>query len=221
MPTVDEPQLLTLDRWIFRQRLSRTTPGRVLLLLHGWTGDENSMWIFARKVPAEYTLLAPRAPLADQNGGYSWREMTDGQWGFPSIEDLQPAADSLLAFMESWQASMSLAPEPFSVMGFSQGAAVAYVLALSHPDRVRRLAVLSGFLPSGAETVLKSRPLAGKPVFVAHGLKDDRIPVERARKSVVLLQASGARVTYCEAEVGHKVSKECVQGMEYFFASII
>ena len=218
---MDEPKLLDLDRWVYRQRLSSTMPGRVLLLLHGWTGDETSMWIFSRKLPAEYTLLAPRAPIVDENGGYSWREMADGIWGFPSMKELQPAADSLVDFVDRWQASMSLPVEPFSVMGFSQGAAVAYVLALSHPKRIRRLAALSGFLPAGAEKALKHRPLAGKPVFVAHGIKDNRISVERARESVELLKASGVRVTYCEADTGHKVGKECIHAKEYFFSSII
>ncbi len=221
MPTADEPKLLTLDRWIFRQRLAPAKPGRVLLLIHGWTGDENSMWVFSRKLPSEYTLLAPRALFSDQNGGYSWCKMIEGGHALPSMADLQPAAESLVEFIDAWRKSMVLPAEPFSLMGFSQGAALAYVLALTHPDRIHRLAVLSGFLPAGAENALKNKPLAKKSVFVSHGLNDDRIPVQRARDAVELLRASEARVTYCEADIGHKVSKECIQGMEYFFTSII
>ncbi len=221
MPTVDNPTLLTLGSWVYRLRLSKSQPGRVLLLLHGWTGDENSMWIFARGLPREYTLIAPRAPVADEKGGYSWRAMKNGSWGFPAFNDFLPAANSLVEFLKEWRSSMSLKEEPFSLMGFSQGAALASVLALSHPDKVRRLALLSGFLPSGSETILKKHPLEGKQIFIAHGRKDELIPVERARQAVDQLKASGARVNYCEADIGHKVSRDCIQGLEFFFASIL
>jgi len=55
------------------------------------------------------------------------------------------------------------------------------------------------------------QPLADKPVFVAHGTADKLVSVERARESVAILEKSGARVTFCEAEVGHKVGGECIE----------
>ena len=69
-----ETHLATLEDWTYRflppQRASR----RLLLLLHGWTGDENSMWVFARNFPRAAWMLAPRAPFLAPSGGYSWRE---------------------------------------------------------------------------------------------------------------------------------------------------
>ena len=32
-----------------------------------------------------------------------------------------------------------------------------------------------------------------------------------------LLEQAGAQVTYCEADVGHKVSADCLRGLENFF----
>jgi phospholipase/carboxylesterase len=177
------------------------------------------MWIFTRHLPAGYTVLAPRAPLAARQGGYSWREVPDGSWGFPSVDDLLPAVEALLDFVDGWSGSVSLDARRLDVIGFSQGAALAYALALLHPDRVRALAALSGFLPAGSDACLAGHPLDGKPVFVAHGTLDPRIPVDRARRSVRELQASGAMVTYCEAVTGHKVSKDCLVNMEAFFSS--
>lgn len=181
MPAATEPGLLSFDGWVFRLKPASEGSGRLLLLLHGWTGDENSMWIFARNLPSGYTILAPRAPIAARPGGYSWREMADGSWGFPSLEDLQPAVGALLDFVDRWSGEASLDAGHFDVIGFSQGAALTYALALLHPERVRALAALSGFLPLGSEVLLAGRPLEGKPVFVAHGTLDERIPVERAR----------------------------------------
>jgi phospholipase/carboxylesterase len=103
-------------------------------------------------------------------------------------------------------------PVLFDLVGFSQGAALAYTLTVLYPDSVHRLAALSGFLPAGAETLLLARPVVGKPVFVAHGRQDNLVPVEQARRSVALLKEAGAQITYCETEVGHKVSAECLRG---------
>jgi len=94
---------------------------------------------------------------------------------------------------------------------------MSYTVALLYPDRLRTLAVLSDFLPDGAENLLAGRPLAGKLVFVSHGQQDDMIPVEQARRSVKLLKESGAKVVYCESMVGHKVGKECVHELDRFF----
>ena len=39
-----------------------------------------------------------------------------------------------------------------------------------------------------------------------------------ARASMTLLEQAGAVVTYCEADVGHKVSADCLRGLETFFS---
>ena len=78
------------------------------------------------------------------------------------------------------------------------------------------MGVLAGFVPSGLEEVIVKRPLKGKSVFVAHGTQDEMVPVDRARASIELLEKAGANVTYCEDEVGHKVSAACLRALESF-----
>ena len=65
---------------------------------------------------------------------------------------------------------------------------------------------------------MSQRPLEGKSFFVAHGTKDETVTIDRARASIALLEQAGAHVTYCEDEVGHKVSVKCLQGLKNFFA---
>jgi phospholipase/carboxylesterase len=59
--------------------------------------------------------------------------------------------------------------------------------------------------------------LEGKPFFVAHGTRDETVNVERARASIAILEQAGAIVTYCEDEVGHKVSANCLRALREFF----
>jgi phospholipase/carboxylesterase len=214
---VIEPKLLKFQNQTFQWYPAQTEPGRLLIILHGWTGDEKSMWVFTRHLPLNYSILAPRAPHFAPEGGYSWRKIEPGTWGVPSVDDLRPALESLLAFLDDWSTSEGMNLQQFDLMGFSQGAAMAYTLTLLYPDRVHALAALSGFLPEGAENILIEHPLLGKPVFVSHGRQDKMIPVARAQEAVALLRASGVRVTYCESDAGHKVSKDCLHAMEEFF----
>ncbi len=207
-------ELIRWGDWTARVRPGQRA-GRLLLLLHGWTGDENSMWLFARQLPSDFTLLAPRAPHREPRGGYTWRPVAPETWGLPSLDDFRPAAQDLLDFVDGWGRQSGVETRSFDVMGFSQGAALGYALAMLYPQRVGRLAALAGFLPEGAA----ARLLTGKPVYIAHGRQDEIIPVERARQAAELLEQAGAQVTYCEAETGHKVNPECLRGLGAFFSS--
>jgi phospholipase/carboxylesterase len=208
---------MTYNGWTMRVRHAAQEPARFLLLLHGWTGDENSMWIFARNFPADMWIAAPRAPHPAEGGGYSWRSPHPGTRGLPTLSDLQPAAESLIRMVDDVSASIGVDATQFNVAGFSQGGALTNVLSLLYPQRVRKAAVLAGFMPGGVDDLLARRVLVGKQFFVAHGTQDDLVPVERARTSIELLELAGAQVTFCEAEVGHKVSLECLHGLEAFW----
>lgn len=217
MPDVNNTHQMTYNGWIMRVHHAAQEPARFMLLLHGWTGDENSMWVFARKFPADLWIAAPRAPHPAEGSGYSWRAIQPGTRGLPTLSELKPAADSLIHLVDDVSASIGVDAEQFDLAGFSQGGALVNALTLLHPERIRRAAVLAGFMPGGVDDWLARRVLADKPIFVAHGTQDELVPLERAQQSVKLLQQAGARVTFCEAEVGHKVSADCLRGLETFF----
>jgi phospholipase/carboxylesterase len=217
VPTAIDTDLRKFHDRIFRFRPATTLPARLLVLLHGWTGDENSMWVFARKLPAQVAVMAPRGLFAAPEGGYTWREIRPGSQGLPTMDELHQSADTVIDLVDEWSIEAGVSANSIDLIGFSQGAALSYVLALLHPDRIRALAALSGFIPIGAEDLLARGILAGKPVFVAHGRQDDMIPVELGRRSVALLEASGAQVTYCESDGGHKVGTDCFTGLVEMF----
>lgn len=215
MSDVEVNEIIHIGEWVIRQRIPAGDGSFPLfLLLHGWTGDENAMGIFASRLPASAMLLAPRGLYASPLGGFSWHPRNTSAW--PHLDDFQKATDSLGALLTRQnfpQADFS----QLHLVGFSQGAALAYTLLMRDGERIASVAGLAGFLPDGAENILREGVFDGKPVFIAHGSEDELVPVHRARQAVELFQRAGARVTYCEDEVGHKLSLNCFRGLEAFY----
>ncbi len=67
MPTATDTKLISFDDWTLRVHPSQSANPRLLVLIHGWTGDENSMWIFTRRLSPDYWMIAPRAPHAAES----------------------------------------------------------------------------------------------------------------------------------------------------------
>lgn len=185
-------------------------------MLHGWQGDENSMWVFTRNFPPDAWLVAPRAPYASREGGYSWRAPDSGKW--PSMASLEPSALALADFLDAWPRANGLDASQVDMIGFSQGAAMTFAFGLLYPARVRKMAILAGFAPDGAEPFATPGHLGGKKVFVAHGTQDETVPIAQAQRSLQLLEQAGAEVVYCESDVKHKLSADCLKALEAFLS---
>ena len=216
MPDPTNTSLIQFNDWTLRIREAAEQPARLLLMLHGLTGDENSMWVFARDLPRYFSIIAPRAPHGAEPFGYSWRALQPGTFGRPSLEELLPAAEALIRLVDEYQASAGIEAGEFDVMGFSQGGAMSCLLAILYPQRIRKVGILAGFVPAGLEEDIQKRPLDGKKIFVTHGTKDDMVPIDRARASMGLLEQAGASITYCEDDVGHKVSLNCMKALRSY-----
>ncbi len=218
MHVQSEQQLIEFNGWVLRVHPSPARHARLLLLLHGWTGDEDSMWVFVRNFSPGYWMMAPRGLHAARPSGFTWRPDQTGEHENPTLENLRPSAEALMLLIDDYAGSQGIEAGQFDVIGFSQGAVLAHVLALLFPGRVRRAGVLSGFVPDGEEPLLADGRLRGKPFFIAHGGLDEMVPIELARQSVESLKRAGARVTYCEEQVGHKVGVNCMRALEKFFS---
>ena len=209
--------VVQIGNWVVRQNIpDRDGPLRLLLMLHGWTGDENSMWIFTPRLPQNFIIISPRGLFPTPMGGYGWVENDIKGW--PTMSDFNAAMQELMDLIDSLDFP-GIYENRFNILGFSQGAALGYALALTYPERINKLAGLSGFFPEPTQGGLVGGRLRGKRIFVAHGLKDEMVPVEKARRVVEALKYSGAEVIYCEEDVGHKLSSGCFRGMDGYFAT--
>lgn len=217
MPTVNESTTLYHNGWIVKIHPPDHGPtNQMILLLHGYSGDENSMDVFTRSLPRDAWLISPRAPFLTSTGGYSWSSISTNS--SRTTETLIDQARLLWFQIPEWQKLIKAEEElSRSIVGFSQGGAMALLISLLYPSQVIKTACLSGYLPEGTETLLPYNILQGRQYLIAHGIDDDIVPVERARQAAQYLQAHGAQVTYCENKVGHKVAASCLHSLSEFF----
>ena len=214
----EKKEIQTKNNLVMRiQQPAGKGPFPVVLMLHGWTGDENSMWIFSTRLLKNALLIAPRGLYKTKSSGYSWHAEITQPW--PRIHDFFTSIQVLMNTISALNFPGADFAE-LHIVGFSQGAALGYVMAVLNPLNVATLVGLSGFLPDGISTILKPEHFKRLPVFIAHGTEDDIVPIERARLSVGVLQDAGADVVYCEDKVGHKLSAKCFHGMEAFYQKV-
>jgi predicted esterase len=184
-----------------RKALLRVTEGgsgsRALILsLQGAGGSaKGALWIFrgAWDEPG-VAILAPAA------AGNTW--------------DLRDAGD--VAFIDRALARTfarcSIDPERIAVGGFSDGATMALTLGLPNGELFEAILALS---PGG----ILSAERTGEPrIFVAHGKRDDVIPIDRGGGRLVPeLRQAGYSVTYRMFGGGHKVPEQISEAAVTWF----
>ena len=93
--------------------------------------------------------------------------------------------------------------------GFSQGGAIAYTTALTHPERLAGLLALSAYIPAPQlverEATAANRALA---VFAAHGSEDDVVSPELGRLARDFLARHGYRPEWHDYPMPHAVCIE-------------
>jgi len=98
------------------------------------------------------------------------------------------------------------------IAGFSQGGAIAYATALTHPEPLAGIVALSTYIPSPAlietEATAANRAV---PIFAAHGSLDDVVAPELGRRARDFLAARGHAPEWHEYPMPHSVCIEEVR----------
>ena len=189
-------------------------PVSLLVLLHGVGGNEGNLAALGAEVDADTLVVLPRAPIALGPMQFGWFRVAFTADG-PRIDDAQAEASrqGLVRFLGELQATYGVAPAGTTIAGFSQGGILSASVALTTPGCVGGFAVLAGrILPEIEPRIAGPAALAALRGYVAHGLHDDKLPVDWARRADAWLDALGvAHVTRLHAG-GHALDREMREG---------
>lgn len=102
--------------------------------------------------------------------------------------------------------------ERIFLAGFSQGGAVAYTTALTHPEALAGVIALSTYLPVETLVEREATPANARlPVFAAHGSHDDVVSPALGRRARDVVAARGHAVVWQEYPMPHSVCLEEVE----------
>src|SRR5438132_10569972 len=184
--------------------------------LHGLGADGNDFApiVSELRLPkAAIRFVFPHAPVRPVtiNGGMrmrAWYDITDGANRREDERGVR-ASQVLIEALIGREKERGTKAGRLVLAGFSQGGAIALHTGLRHPERLAGIMALSTYLPV-ADTLAAEASAANRevPIFMAHGLDDPLIPIERARISRKLLESAGYRVEWHEYPMAHSVCAE-------------
>ncbi len=195
---------------LVRQPIIEAGTPPLLLLLHGIGSNEQDLYGLAPFLDKRFLIISVRAPNTLGPGSYAWFEADFTPQG-PVINPEQAEASriTLITFLKEAVTAYGADPEQVYLMGFSQGAIMSASVALTHPELVAGVVLMSGrILPEIQPLIASHEELTGLPFLVVHGTADMVLPVSHGRASRQLLSSLPVELTYHEYPMGHEVGQE-------------
>lgn len=190
-----------------RSQTSQKSP--VIVFLHGVGGNETNLMPQFTGVDARLRVFSVRAPIQRSVNAFGWFDVRFEPDPIINADQAESSRVSLIAFLERVVTEYNLEPRQVYLVGFSQGAIIGASLALTRPDLVAGLVMLSGrVLPEIAPLLAPPRSLSELPVFVAHGCFDSKLPIRHAHATSALLSSLGVKLTYREYVMGHEIGED-------------
>lgn len=163
-----------------------------------------------------FLVICPQAPHEVPIGpgatGYAW--YLSAIPGNPDVQALLSVRDQLKEFIDACLGSFQIDAKKLVLIGFSQGGAMAYSLALDQPERFAALVAMSTRLSPG---LLDHTPSASSaqslPTLIQHGTQDQTIEVDRGREAAEALTRLKVPVTYLEYPMGHEINSRTLNDL--------
>lgn len=198
---------LSLTHLIRQPRVAADTPP-LLVLLHGIGSNERDLFGLAEYLDERFLVLSARAPNTRMPGSYAWFEIAFTPDGMViDVDQAERSLQLLIRFVEEAVEAYAADPRRVYLAGFSQGAIMSACVALTRPDLVDGVVLMSGRVPPEIlPAIAPVEQLEGLHFLVVHGVYDNTLPIEYGRASRDILQTLPVDLSYNEYPMGHEVS---------------
>lgn len=195
-------------------------PTRTVIWMHGLGADGSDFVPIVNELALSSTpairFVFPHAPMrpVSINRGMVMRAWYDYdivdansslQENMASLRESQRSIEALV----SHERRRGIKTENIVLAGFSQGGALALLTGLRYPEKLAGVMALSCYLPA-PQTLAEEAHHANFaiPIFMAHGVTDNVIPITLATASRQQLLESGYPVEWHEYGMAHTVCRE-------------
>jgi len=205
-------------------------PDAAVIWLHGLGADGHDFEpvVGALELPERQRIrfVFPHAPMraVTINMGMrmrAWYDIVEPGGRREDEAGIRASQQSIEGLIERERAR-GIATGRIVVAGFSQGGAIALQTGLRQPSALAGIMALSTYLPLAGTLQAERAPAnAGVPIFMAHGLYDEMIGIERAQRSRALLEELGYAVAWHEYPMGHSVSSEEIAAIAAWLQQVL
>ncbi|WP_455929851.1 alpha/beta hydrolase [Pseudomonas fluorescens] len=189
----------------------------LVIFLHGFGSNEEDLFGIKDALPSTWTYLSARAPMPVDPSGYRWFARKPGEGDYDGeTADLQRSAQLIEDFVSKATAKYHTRSDRVFLVGFSQGAIMAYEVGLRKPAMVRGIAALSGSVLPVLKAELKpDESLNRLAIFIGHGTLDQALPYASATRANEVLLGLGLKPEF-HGYMGmpHTVSEAEIQDLK-------
>lgn len=224
MPVWAEPALLGDLPIGYAEQVAPGAPRPLIIFLHGYGSNEQDLFSLKAQLPDTYNYLSLRAPMAVDADAYKWFTRKPGGSGYDGLTSELASSQVLLAdFIAKAGAKYRTESGQVILVGFSQGAIMAYETALRRPSSVGGIAALSGrLLPVLRGELIANPGLTKLPVFIGHGSDDPQLPVKDATEADSALKELGMQPQlHIYPGLGHSISQAEVADLKGWLAQVL
>lgn len=193
-----------------RQPKLKSEKPPLLMLLHGVGSNERDLFGLAPYLDERFLILSVRSPMTLGEGSYGWWRVDFTSRG-PQMDPTAAieARETLLSFVEEAVVGYEADPARVYLMGFSQGAVNSMSALLAAPEKLAGVVAMSGrVLPDAMAGAVAPERFKGLPLFIAHGLYDDVLPIEAGRAARDFFSTLPVDLTYREYPMAHTINEE-------------
>ena len=147
----------------------------------------------------------------------AWYDIVTIEAGAFEDESGIRASEKLIVDLVEEEEKKGISSKNIALAGFSQGGVIALQCGLRYPKPLAGIIALSTYLPL-ADTLPGERTLVNQeiPVFIAHGARDEVIPVAWARNSRQILKQHGYVTEWHEYAMAHSICPEEIRDIALF-----
>lgn len=207
----------------------QTTAKHCIIWLHGLGADGNDFVPITKQLSLPSNLaikyIFPHAPImpVTLNNGQKMRAWFDivsltaeNKFDRTEISNAITSVETLI----TREMEGGIPPSNILLAGFSQGASIALLTALSSTKMLAGVIALSGFLPREAITEIAASEKRKLPIFLAHGMYDPLVPCAWGKMTYEGLKDAGFSPEWHTYPMQHQVSDAEVNDISAFIKQI-
>lgn len=213
-----EPAIKTDLTYLVNAPKVKTDRPPVVIILHGYGANERDLFDISKSYDGRFLSFALRGPYS-KDGACWWYDI---EWSKDSIkkhnyQQLKESEAKLFSFISKACKAYGADSSKVYIMGFSQGAIIAYDMLLVKPHKIKGIVALSGRLLPETKLI---KPVGLKPganaCFIGHGYSDNIIKPVESEKAAAYLKELKVKVTAKSYEMPHSISGDELNDIKVF-----